>query len=635
MFRHGRDTISAWTRSTETDAEVNEALIELLRQELTLEESVLNNRHLQATYENLGIARGALIQAGLLENPVFGGEWWDFDEGTSFEGLLSQNILSAITIPMRKQLRGNQYEATKLQVTTQVIHLIGSVKRTYYLYQANKQMVVPFHRRPQLLHCLMHSISVQKSRICSFSLIGKGSSVSTKRIEIAIATLLILILAGCSTGSDSSASISAPPRPYLPPAKSIESDSPKALPELTETSNLSDYLRYAALNNPGLEAAFYRWRAAIEEIPQVTSLPDPRLTYQYFIEEVETRVGPQQQSVGISQVFPWFGKLRLQGDVATQRAEIQRQRYEQVKYQLFYRVQDAYSEYYYLGQAIQILQENIELIKHLEEVSRSQYRTAGAASADVIKAQVELGTLEDRLRSLMELKGPAQARLNAALNRPVDAPLPWPKQLDVEELELSDEELIRLAMEANPEIQAYNHEVLQGLKQIELAQKQYYPDITIGLNYIDTGDSPMRPAPSDSGKDPVMAMISLNIPIWTSKYNAAVRQARADYYAARKSREETINSVVMDLKQALYELHDAKRKINLYRETLLPKAIETYRVTEADYLTGKATFLDIIDAQRVLLDFQLSLQRALANYQKSLARVEMLVGEPLRVKANN
>jgi len=92
------------------------------------------------------------------------------------------------------------------------------------------------------------------------------------------------------------------------------------LPELTENSGLSDYLAYAALNNPGLEAAFNRFKAAIDQVTQVKSMPDPRFKYKYFIEEVETRGGTQQQSFGISQLFPWFGKLVLGGSVAAQAA---------------------------------------------------------------------------------------------------------------------------------------------------------------------------------------------------------------------------------------------------------------------------------------------------------------------------
>ncbi len=73
------------------------------------------------------------------------------------------------------------------------------------------------------------------------------------------------------------------------------------LPHLTANSPLSDYRRYAALNNPELEAAFNQWKAALEKIPQAKSLPDPRFSYRYFIRQIETRVGPQRQAFEISQ----------------------------------------------------------------------------------------------------------------------------------------------------------------------------------------------------------------------------------------------------------------------------------------------------------------------------------------------
>ena len=94
----------------------------------------------------------------------------------------------------------------------------------------------------------------------------------------------------------------------------------KALPELNEGSGLEDYLGYAALNNPGLEAAFNRWRGEVERVSQVGSLSDPRISYKYFIEEVETRVGPQRQGFEVSQSFPWFGKLSSRADVASKGA---------------------------------------------------------------------------------------------------------------------------------------------------------------------------------------------------------------------------------------------------------------------------------------------------------------------------
>jgi outer membrane protein TolC len=101
-----------------------------------------------------------------------------------------------------------------------------------------------------------------------------------------------------------------------------------------QADELSNYLTEAAQNNPGLEAAFNQWKAALEKVPQIKALPDPRFSYSYFIEQVETRVGPQRQRVGISQVFPMFGKLKLRGGMAMDAAEAERQKYEQAKLNL-------------------------------------------------------------------------------------------------------------------------------------------------------------------------------------------------------------------------------------------------------------------------------------------------------------
>ena len=137
---------------------------------------------------------------------------------------------------------------------------------------------------------------------------------------------------------------------------------------MTESSGLSDYLAYAALNNAGLKAAFERWKAAVEQVPQAESLPDPKFTYGYFIEEVETRVGPQRQKFGIMQVFPWFGEIEARTDVASAKAKAARKGYEAIKLKLFFGVKDAFYEYAYLARAIEIARDNLELLKHFEEV---------------------------------------------------------------------------------------------------------------------------------------------------------------------------------------------------------------------------------------------------------------------------
>lgn len=401
-----------------------------------------------------------------------------------------------------------------------------------------------------------------------------------------------------------------------------------SLPELTGDSGLSDYLAYAALNNPALEAAFNRWKSALEQIPQVKALPDPQFNYKYFIEEVETRVGPQRQSFGLSQAFPWFGKLDLQADIAKHGADAARQRYESAKLKLFFEVKDAYYEYYYLAKSITVTQENISLIKHLESVARSRYKTAAGGHPDVIRGQVEMGKLEDRYQGLLDMKLPMAARLNAALNREVDAEVPGPTEIEFTEADVVDSEQLAKLLQGNPELKALDHEVTQNRVNVELAGKDFYPNFTFGVNYIDTDDSAVG-NPRDNGKDPVIASVSMNIPLWRDKYAAKERQARYKYYAARREHKDKANLLSYMLKTVLYRFRDAERKIDLYGDALLPKAKESLKVTESAFRSGQGSFTDLIDAQRILLEFALSYERALADRSQSLAEIEMLVGSEI------
>jgi outer membrane protein TolC len=443
--------------------------------------------------------------------------------------------------------------------------------------------------------------------------------------------LILLLTLGCASQQkryevDYHSFASRDRAPSSASAASIERE--PRLPSLSESSRLPDYLAYAALNNPGLEAAFNRWKAALQRIPQVKTLPDPKFNYLYYIREVETRVGPQRHGLGIAQVFPWFGKLQLRGDVATEAAHAARRRYDAVKLKLFFDVKDAYYEYYYLAKSVAITRENVNLVKHMENVARSRYKAAAGAHPDVVRAQVEIGKLEDRYQSLLDLREPIVARLNAALNRPAETDIPWPSEIDVEDVNTVDEELlVRLAAE-NPELQVLDFEIGKTRRAIELARREYYPDFSLGLNFIDTDDSSVG-SPPDNGKDPVIAMISLNLPLWRDKYDAGVREARAEYYAARHQKKEKTNSLSSQLKMASYRLRDARRKIDLYGDALLPRARESLKVTESGYLAATSSFTDLIDAQRVFLEFALAHERALTDHAQSLAQLEMLVGREI------
>ncbi len=408
-------------------------------------------------------------------------------------------------------------------------------------------------------------------------------------------------------------------------------DTQRNLPQLDGNSTLADYINYAAINNPSLEAAFYEWKADAERIGQAKSLDDPRFEYKYYIEEVETRVGPQRQSIGVSQSLPWFGKLALKGQIADHKAAASAQKYEAAKLALFFEVSEAYYEYYFLGQAISTTNENINLLKHIEDVAIARYKSSKSSQPDVIRIQVEILRLEDRLAAFNDLKTAHISRLNTAMNRPVDAGLEVPQSIELYDIAIPDEQLIGLAQSSNPRLKALDADIKVAKQSIELAKKMYYPDFNLGIMMIDTDDSRIG-SPSDNGKDPVIATVSLTIPLWHGKYSAGVREARNRYFAAANNKTNTANSLNTQLKSALFKYRDAMRKIDLYARSLLPKASQSMNVTEVDFRGGKADFTSLIDSQRILLEFSLSYRRALADKAIATAQIAMLTGGAVPLK---
>ena len=417
-----------------------------------------------------------------------------------------------------------------------------------------------------------------------------------------------------------------------------DSPTPHTLPQLTEDSTLSDYLAYAALNNPGLEAAFNRWKAALQKVPQARALDDPTFKYAYFIKEVETRAGPQRHKFELSQMFPWFGKLSAKGNIALEAANKEKERYEAEKLKLFFEVKDAYYEYYYLSRAIATTEEHKRLIIYLENVARTNYSAGITPYGDLIKAQVELGKIEDRLLTLHDLREPIVAKLNEALNRPFNHTLPYPSVIPEEESVFTDDQMVSWLRENNPELKSIDFSIAQEKATIDLAKKNYFPNLTLGVEYIETDDAlepsanPVTgevPRVKDDGKDPVIAKFAVNLPIWYNKYSAGEKEARLRHMAALKDRSDRENSLIADLKMELYNFRDAERKINLYRDTLVPKAKQSFNVTQKAFTAGKTDFLDVVDSERTLLEFQLSYERALANRAQRLAKLEMLIGQEI------
>jgi cobalt-zinc-cadmium efflux system outer membrane protein len=400
----------------------------------------------------------------------------------------------------------------------------------------------------------------------------------------------------------------APSQPARPPSGEIPAGA--GLPEL---------LRYAEDRNPGLQAARARWRAAGARGPQARALPDPQLMYEYWGLDRTT-----QQMLSVGQTVPWPGKLMLAGSVATKEAEAEGQRYQVARLALAYRVKNAYFEHWYLGRAVEIARQNAELARGIEETARARYKAGTSEFADVVKAQIELARMEDMVRELELMRSPVGARLNAELDRPAEAPLTAaPKALAEERLAVSDAEVLVALDKASPELAAMDAEVRAAQDSVRLARRGPIPDLVLKAGFMTMEQEGMS---RDQG--PQLG-VGLSIPLWFGKYRAMRQEADAKLSAAEYSRRDTANRLGTEAKMALFGLRDADRKAGLYRDTIIPRAEESLAAAHAAYKTGKLKFAELLDAQRVLLQFQLELARAQANRAQRLAEVEMLVGREL------
>jgi outer membrane protein TolC len=404
------------------------------------------------------------------------------------------------------------------------------------------------------------------------------------------------------------------------------------LPDLARETEMSAYLEYAALNSAGLRAAFERWKASLELMAQAATLPDPRLSYTHYVQEVETRVGPQRQRLGVAQVFPWFGKLHLRESAVGEQAAAARQAYEHTRLALFHSVKSTYHEYWYLGQTIAVTREHIKLVANMEAVARARFKASAAPHSALVQAQVELGKLDDRLRSLEALREPLVARLNALLNRPTHLPLALPSTVPDPSARFTDEEARQWLAEGNRELRRLEHLRNREEAGVRIAGRDFYPDITLGVDYIDTDDA-LDPATPDSGKDAVMATVSINLPLWQGSYRSAEREARHRLAAAESDRDDARKRLEAELDLALYRLRDAERKIDLYRDALVPKAVQSLKVAQQGFETGTTTFISLIDAERLLIEFKLAHLRARADKGLWLAQVEMLTGRELPLES--
>ncbi len=393
-------------------------------------------------------------------------------------------------------------------------------------------------------------------------------------------------------------------------------------------SELNNYLIYASANNHGLKSAFNLWKAEMEKSLKVRILPDPIVSFAYFISKIETKVGPQNMKFGITQKFPWFGKLALSGKRSLEKAKALKQNFEKVKLNLFYEVKKRYFNLGFNIRSIQIIEENIYLLKLLNSQVESLYTTGKTSSSRLIGLQVELDKLLDMKRSLLDKQLSLKIALNAVMNRPIKTEITIDKNCNEINFFLDSDELRETMVSNNPELKYFDHLELSEKAGLKLAKKNSFPDISIGADLIVTGDS-VNPDLINSGKDPFMVKISINLPIWFKKIKASVREAKFRVASINEKMLNRKNRLIEYLEQTLFSFNDSVHALNLYKNKIIPKVKKAFEITKTAFTNGEAGFLEFIDIQRTLLQFRLNLEKAKINSVIKLALIESIVGKDI------
>jgi outer membrane protein TolC len=387
------------------------------------------------------------------------------------------------------------------------------------------------------------------------------------------------------------------------------------------------------MKNPLVGAARLQKRVSQQLRPQVTSLPDPKLSLGMYLQAVETRVGAQRTNLGIRQTFPTGGKLRLRGEIADRRVEEAGEDLRLRRLEVTRRLRKAYYEYWYNRRARSITKEMMDLVVSGEQVARTRYSSGRGGQEVLIKAQVELGVLEDRVHTLEEIESTYVEIINALLDRNPGETLGDPDLRDLEETELikTKEELFQSLKKRAPELRKLSFQAQRKSLEKKLEQKARIPDITAGINWVITDKAAF--VTPDNGKDPLVATIGINLPFRRRRYRAAARARELERLAIEETAEGIRNALEADLEGAYFRYQDGRRKLNLYRDSLVPKGRQSLEATFASFQSGRASFLDLLDAERILLDFELSYARGARDHLQAIADIERIVGTGISQRA--
>ncbi|RQW82210.1 MAG: TolC family protein [Geobacter sp.] len=399
--------------------------------------------------------------------------------------------------------------------------------------------------------------------------------------------------------------------------------------ELKPVEDLPALVATALANNPEVKASEARWQAFKNRSAQERSFEDPMLMLKIQNGVIRAPLNFNKEPmtskvIGITQQLPFWGKRALKGEIAEKEAESYKWLVEERKLELTRLVKETYYQLYYIDRSLIIVDKNIRILDDFITLAETKYSVNQGLQQDVFKAQVERSKMLDLRISLEQQRKSGEANLNALLSRPASTPVGRIADVEMQPLTLNSEQLEAIAKEKRPLLKSARASIDKAGAGLNLTKKEYFPDFNVSLEYMQR-----NPAMGNEGLDMYTLGLTFNLPVQTSRRQAAVAESNAEILTATEELNSIKNTIQAGVADLVAQMERRKKLAELYKTGILPQAGQSLESSVIGYRVSKVDFLTMLDSMVTLFSYEREYYDSVADYQIKRAQLEALVGEEL------
>ena len=373
-------------------------------------------------------------------------------------------------------------------------------------------------------------------------------------------------------------------------------------------------------NNPEIQKFELQYKRVSEKVNEVNTVPNTEFGVGYFVSEPETRTGAQRFKVSAKQMLPWFGNISARENYVSSLADVKYEDIVIAKRKLMSSVSQSYYRLYANKAKQKVLTENINLLETYETMALTSVEVGKASAVDVLRLQMRQNEMQQLKDVLQQQFLAEQTNFNNLLNRGNDVTVNVIDSLLIpsEDFDITSENLA-----LHPELLKYD-KLYQSIEQSELLnQKESSPMIGFGLDYINVAERPNMDF-SDNGKDIVMPMVSVSIPIFNKKYKSQTKQNELQQLEITAQKQERLNTLETLLSKAINERISARISYTTQTKNL-KQAKDAEDILIKSYETGTIDFNDVLDIQELQLKFQMNQIESVKTYYVQSTIINYLI----------